>query len=322
MLVVYKVSFRYDRDEVIGMSFGEKLQQLRKEKGLSQEDLAHQLNVSRQAVSKWESQNGYPEMEKIIIISELFQVSLDYLMKEDYEKQETEPTTSFYLMTQQKIEDYLHMKKSFALRIGGAVTLMIMGLVIAALCSETPYQSIGGFGFVITIGIGVFLIIMTVLSKETKIKIEKMEIKIGLGDLQNLQEQYQHFHSHFTLGIAGGVLLIILSLACIVLLNESSPHYENLLAAQFIFCIGMSVYVFIYFGILKDSYQFLLNNKTYIQEKKHEQQIENIYAFTMPMAAMIYLIMGFTQNWWHPGWIIFPVTVFISSGIDYFIHRK
>ncbi|UTY40069.1 helix-turn-helix domain-containing protein [Allocoprobacillus halotolerans] len=93
------------------MSFGEKLQQLRKEKGLSQEDLAHQLNVSRQAVSKWESQNGYPEMEKIIIISELFQVSLDYLMKEDYEKQETEPTTSFYLMTQQKIEDYLHMKK-------------------------------------------------------------------------------------------------------------------------------------------------------------------------------------------------------------------
>ena len=54
------------------MSFGEKLQQLRKEKGLSQEDLAYQLNVSRQAVSKWESQNGYPEMEKMILISELF----------------------------------------------------------------------------------------------------------------------------------------------------------------------------------------------------------------------------------------------------------
>ena len=64
------------------MSFGEKLQQLRKEKGLSQEDLAYQLNVSRQAVSKWESQNGYPEMEKMILISELFQVSLDYLLKE------------------------------------------------------------------------------------------------------------------------------------------------------------------------------------------------------------------------------------------------
>ena len=66
------------------MTFGEKIQKLRKEADLSQEELACQLGVSRQAVSKWESQNGYPEMEKMILISELFQVSLDYLLKEDY----------------------------------------------------------------------------------------------------------------------------------------------------------------------------------------------------------------------------------------------
>ena len=49
------------------MTFGEKLQKLRKESGLSQEELADQLNVSRQAVSKWERDNGYPETEKLCV---------------------------------------------------------------------------------------------------------------------------------------------------------------------------------------------------------------------------------------------------------------
>ena len=303
------------------MSFEEKLQQLRKEKGLSQEDLAHQLNVSRQAVSKWESQNGYPEIEKMILISDLFQVSLDYLMKEDYEEHENETISSFHLMTQQNIEDYLHFKKSFALRIGSSVLLMIVGLFIAALCADTSYQSIGVFGFLIMVGIGVFFIIMTTLLKESKFKIENEEIKIAFNDLQNLQEQYQHFHKYFTLAIAGGVLLIIVSLACIVLLHETFPQYENILGAQFLLCIGIAVFLFIYFGILKDTYQFLIHNKAYMKAKKKEQQIENIYAFTMPLAAILYMIMGFTQNWWHPGWVIFPLAVFVSMGIEYFWHR-
>lgn len=303
------------------MSFGEKLQQLRKEKGLSQEDLAHQLNISRQAVSKWESQNGYPEIEKMILISDFFQVSLDYLMKEDYEEHENETISSFHLMTQQNIKDYLHFKKSFALGISCSVLLMIIGLFIAVLCADTSYQSIGVFGFLIMVGIGVFFIIMTTLLKESKFKIEREEIKVAFNDLQNLQEHYQHFHKYFTLAIAGGVLLIIVSLACIALLHETYSQYENILGAQFLLCIGIAVFLFIYFGILKDAYQFLIHNKAYIKAKKKEQQIENIYAFTMPLAAVLYMIMGFTQNWWHPGWVIFPLAVFVSMGIEYFWHR-
>lgn len=56
------------------MTFGEKLFQLRKVRGLSQEELAGKLNTSRQAISKWENNNGYPETEKIIMISKIFQV--------------------------------------------------------------------------------------------------------------------------------------------------------------------------------------------------------------------------------------------------------
>lgn len=65
------------------MTFGEKLQKLRKENGMSQEELANQLHVSRQAVSKWENDQGYPEMEKMLLSGNLFQVSMDYLLKDD-----------------------------------------------------------------------------------------------------------------------------------------------------------------------------------------------------------------------------------------------
>ena len=65
------------------MTFGEKLYKLRKSQGLSQEALAEKLNTSRQAVSKWENNNGYPETEKIILISKIFQVTLDDLLIDD-----------------------------------------------------------------------------------------------------------------------------------------------------------------------------------------------------------------------------------------------
>jgi len=63
------------------VNFSEKLLTLRKEKGLSQEQLAELLNVSRQAVSKWESGQTYPEIDKVIILSELFEITLDDLLK-------------------------------------------------------------------------------------------------------------------------------------------------------------------------------------------------------------------------------------------------
>lgn len=72
------------------MAFGEKLQLLRKQSGLSQEQLATQLGVSRQAVSKWELNDSLPDTDKVIQISDIFQVSLDYLLKEGVPKRNEE----------------------------------------------------------------------------------------------------------------------------------------------------------------------------------------------------------------------------------------
>jgi len=62
------------------MSFAENLKAIRKEQNLSQEELAEILDVSRQAVSKWEQGDGYPEVEKLLLLSSRLNVSLDYLM--------------------------------------------------------------------------------------------------------------------------------------------------------------------------------------------------------------------------------------------------
>ena len=63
------------------MNISDRLQHLRKVKGLSQEELAHQIGVSRQSVSKWESEQTLPDIEKIILLSDYFEVTTDYLLK-------------------------------------------------------------------------------------------------------------------------------------------------------------------------------------------------------------------------------------------------
>lgn len=71
------------------MTMGEKIQRMRKARGWSQEELAQQLNVSRQAVSRWESGSAKPDADKIIVLCDLFGVSADYLLRDDYSGERT-----------------------------------------------------------------------------------------------------------------------------------------------------------------------------------------------------------------------------------------
>ncbi len=73
------------------MIFADKLIENRKKNGWSQEDLAFKLGVSRQSVSKWESAQAIPDMKKILQMADLFQVSTDYLLKDEIEDSGNEP---------------------------------------------------------------------------------------------------------------------------------------------------------------------------------------------------------------------------------------
>ena len=69
------------------MSIGNKIADARKEKNLTQEQLADMMSVTRQSISRWESGLSFPEMEKVVLLAELLDVSCDYLLNDSYEQQ-------------------------------------------------------------------------------------------------------------------------------------------------------------------------------------------------------------------------------------------
>ena len=71
----------YSYDGMMMATFGERLHELRKHRNISQEELAELLDVSRQSISKWENDRAYPEMTRLLFMSDYFDVSLDYLMR-------------------------------------------------------------------------------------------------------------------------------------------------------------------------------------------------------------------------------------------------
>lgn len=119
------------------MTLGEKIQKLRKEGGLSQEELSDQLGVSRQAISKWERDSGYPETEKIIRMSRIFNVTLDYLFKEE-DAQSSEPANGEpgLYVSREMAEGFISYQKRKMLKIGFAVGMFVGGLSLTFWLSE------------------------------------------------------------------------------------------------------------------------------------------------------------------------------------------
>ncbi len=111
------------------MNFEEKLKKLRKKAGFSQEKLAEKLGVSRQAVTKWESENGIPDIENIISISKLFDISIDeLLLDEEIKKEDLEYL--FESVTEYDIDDVKH----FDLDLGDAKSVVVKGYDGEKLC--------------------------------------------------------------------------------------------------------------------------------------------------------------------------------------------
>lgn len=104
------------------MTFGEKLKSIRKQVGMSQEKLAERLGVSRQAVTKWETELGFPDIENLIAISEVFRVSIDELLSHK-EKVELKRDYLYESVTEYDIDD----PKRYDMKLGGANTLILSG---------------------------------------------------------------------------------------------------------------------------------------------------------------------------------------------------
>lgn len=138
------------------MALSEKLYELRKKDGLSQEQLAERLGVSRQAVSKWESGKAVPESDTLISISEYFGVSLDYLMKED-DSAVSEPVIGAENVQPTNNTGREERILGMIACTGGIICLIIWGLVSVLMPSAS--DQIGESSMITIDGNGIFLLI-------------------------------------------------------------------------------------------------------------------------------------------------------------------
>lgn len=111
------------------MEIGNKLNQLKKLSGMTQEQLAEKLNVSRQTISKWESGSTSPDLESIVKVSKLFHVSLDDLLTEGDEGVENRNNEQITLEDLMNIN--LHNRKMMLLLISGLIFIMVSVLNFA-----------------------------------------------------------------------------------------------------------------------------------------------------------------------------------------------
>lgn len=125
------------------MKFHEKLLSLRKQKGLSQEELGAELQVSRQTISKWEAGQSYPDFQRLVLLSDYFDLTLDELVK-GVDVQDVREKN----MTDERIASiYLDIEKGKAaltsfLRIVGYITLAIAALMLVTFLIHLAFPQI------------------------------------------------------------------------------------------------------------------------------------------------------------------------------------
>ena len=121
------------------MTFGEKLSKLRKDYNYTQEQLADILGVSRQSISKWESDIAYPETNKLIELGKLFECSMDYLLKDEItEKNGTHEATfdenvkgaSKRVMSDQNKKKAIKVLKTAGIVLGGVLVIDFISLIV------------------------------------------------------------------------------------------------------------------------------------------------------------------------------------------------
>ena len=140
------------------MNLADRIQYLRKQKGYSQEDLADKVGVSRQAVSKWESEQSTPDLEKVIAMSELFEVTTDYLLKGTASRGE-----------QQTLNADTHRCTAMTM-FYIATAINIIGVAASFARWYTCYDAYSvGIGIAVTaVGTGVFLAGLTIFRTDLK----------------------------------------------------------------------------------------------------------------------------------------------------------
>lgn len=306
------------------MIFADKLIELRKKNGMTQEELADRMNVSRQSISKWEGAQSVPDLDKILKLSKLFDVTTDYLLKDEQESPEytagQDETPGLRRVSLEEASAFLEAKERSAGPVALGVMLCILspvcllllsGLAAVGLLAQSLASGLGVTALLTLVAGAVAIFLKWGMNTESWEFLEQEAIEPAYGVEGMARQRQTELRSSRLRSLVLGVLLCIL---CPVPLILAAALTENaaillgcvcILLAMVAVGVGAIVRVSIPWGAL----QQLLQEGDYTPAKKHRaRRSAPIFAIYWTAVTAVYLFWSFAFDAWGASWAIWPVT--------------
>lgn len=335
------------------MKLADKIILLRKQKGWSQEELAAQMDVSRQSVSKWESGASIPDIDKILLLSEIFGTTTDFLLKDDVAEigtdgklggesegeKESEPAKEIpkHYVTRQEAMDFLAARKKASPRMALGVALCIISPVtIIVLCglaegklygmTENLACAIGLGALLVVVTIAVSIFITTGMSLSRYEYMEKELVILDMNVEEEIKNESDNYMPTFSKYIVIGVVLCIISVIPLVtfsIIMEDKEFVALLLVGVLLLIVAGGVSCFVRAGMIKESYDQILQKEEYTVEKKIAKKKTNPIAPVYWMTVtIIYLLVSFLTNRWDITWLVWAVAGILFGIITVILQSK
>lgn len=303
------------------MILADKIIELRKKNNWSQEDLASKLGVSRQAISKWESAQSIPDLERILKMSELFGVSTDTLIKDEVElssasfNETADSDNTLRILTLEEANGYLALKEKGTKPIAFGVMLCVLAMIPLILSENfvekaiaEPVSVIVSFLFVLG---GVALFLLNGLPLNAWKWMEKEPFETAYGVTGMVRERQKALQPKLMAHIVIGVCLCIIAIICFIA-SDLSGNLIHLPESYFVaFGFGISaiaVYLFVSVGIPYGAYKRLLQEGDFsARSKAMDRKTGPIIAIYWLLVTAIYLGYSLITTDWMHSWIIWPL---------------
>ncbi len=194
------------------MTLGQKLKALLKDNSMTQEDLAEKLEVSRQAVGKWVNDKGIPEVGKLVQISNLFGVSMDYLLKENWEEKnasgEKVISNSGYYVSQEMLDGYLSYSRQNVKQITGGISLFILSNVFDSFGYDSMIMS---FLYWLTMIAGIIIIIWYFFQTKQYREIKNERLTFDNRVFEEFKKQRENRRKKYAVMMIAGVVILLAS---------------------------------------------------------------------------------------------------------------
>lgn len=317
------------------MILADKIMNLRKKNGWSQEELAMQLNVSRQSVSKWESAASIPDLDKIIKLSQIFGVSTDYLLKDNLEEDPQSPVLDMYEEEQlasvslEEANTYMDKVEKLSVRISAAISMFILSpIVILLLGGLSEYGKIpltedmaGGVGVAILllIIVGALIVLLPPCMELNKYEyLEKEVFRQGYGVTGAVQKRKDDFETTYHTSIVVGIVFCIIGIVpLMVMAGLDVEDYVYLYGVSLILiCVSIGTHVLVRAGMIHESHTVLLQVEDFTPEKKQaDRRNGKIAVVYWCIVSAIYLAWSFSTNNWAETWVVWPIAGVLFAAV-------